>query len=132
MKELSDILGSSHQNVKQILLKLEKKGFIQFQQDETDKRKQRIVLTDYCMEFCKKNDGMSRNVMNDMFEGVTQKDIETTIQTIIHIENNLIGRCFCLRQRSPPETRTPLSRFLPLAVRVISGRATDNRPVVYS
>ncbi len=91
LKELSDILGSSHQNVKQILLKLEKKGFIQFQQDETDKRKQRIVLTDYCMEFCKKNDGMSRNVMNDMFEGVTQKDIETTIQTIIHIENNLKG-----------------------------------------
>ena len=89
LKELSDILGSSHQNVKQILLKLEKKGFIQFQQDETDKRKQRIVLTDYCMEFCKKNDGMSRNVMNDMFEGVTQKDIETTIQTILHIENNL-------------------------------------------
>ena len=27
LKELSDILGSSHQNVKQILLKLEKKNF---------------------------------------------------------------------------------------------------------
>ena len=26
LKELSDVLGSSHQNVKQILLKLEKKG----------------------------------------------------------------------------------------------------------
>ena len=42
LKELSDILGSSHQNVKQILLKLEKKGFIRFEQDEADKRKQRI------------------------------------------------------------------------------------------
>lgn len=91
LKELSDILGSSHQNVKQILLKLEKKGFVQFQQDETDKRKQRIVLTDYCMEFCKKNDEMSRNVMNNIFEGISQKNIETTIQTILHIENNLKG-----------------------------------------
>lgn len=91
LKELSDILCSSHQNVKQILLKLEKKGFVQFQQDETDKRKQRIVLTDYCMEFCKKNDEMSRNVMNNIFEGISQKNIETTIQTILHIENNLKG-----------------------------------------
>ena len=39
INELSDILGSSHQNVKQILLKLEKKNFIRFQEDKTDKRK---------------------------------------------------------------------------------------------
>ncbi len=31
INELSEILGSSHQNVKQILLKLEKKGFIKFE-----------------------------------------------------------------------------------------------------
>ena len=52
LKELSDILGSSHQNVKQILLKLEKKGFIKFQPDESDKRKQLIVLTNKCRKFC--------------------------------------------------------------------------------
>ena len=56
IRELSDILGSSHQNVKQILLKLEKKGFIAFMPDENDKRKQRIVLTDTCRAFCEKND----------------------------------------------------------------------------
>ena len=39
LKELSEVLGSSHQNVKQILLKLEKKGFITFRPDESDKRK---------------------------------------------------------------------------------------------
>jgi len=89
LKELSDILGSSHQNVKQILLKLEKKEFVQFKQDETDKRKQRILLTDKCKEFCEKNDEMSRAVMYKMFEGVSEKDIEITIQTIIHIESNL-------------------------------------------
>nr|MCR4839806.1 MarR family transcriptional regulator [Eubacterium sp.] len=44
LKELSDILGSSHQNVKQILLKLEKKNFIEFKVDESDKRKQRIIF----------------------------------------------------------------------------------------
>ena len=91
LKELSDILGSSHQNVKQILLKLEKKGFIRFEQDEADKRKQRIVLTKECRKFCEKNDDMSQKTMMGMFEGITEKDIKTTIKTIISIEKNLKG-----------------------------------------
>ena len=91
LKELSDILGSSHQNVKQILLKLEKKNFIRFQVDEADKRKQRIVLTDYCREFCEKNDEMSIGIMEKMFDGIKEKDIATTIQTIVRIEKNLRG-----------------------------------------
>ena len=59
IKELSEVLGSSHQNVKQILLKLEKKNFVRFQSDEADKRKQRIVLTNECREFCEKNASFS-------------------------------------------------------------------------
>ena len=91
LKELSDILGSSHQNVKQILLKLEKKGFICFERDEADKRKQRIVLTKECRQFCEKNDEMSQKTMMGMFEGIPEKDIKTTIKTIITIEKNLKG-----------------------------------------
>ena len=34
LKELAEIMGSSHQNVKQILLKLEKKGFVNIVTDE--------------------------------------------------------------------------------------------------
>ena len=89
LKELSDILGSSHQNVKQILLKLEKKDFIRFMTDENDKRKQRIVLTDHCREFCAENDEMSKIIMGKMFEGINEEDIRTTIQTISRIEKNL-------------------------------------------
>ena len=91
LSELSDILGSSHQNVKQILLKLEKKDFIRFEQDGADKRKQRIVLTKECRKFCEKNDDMSQKTMIGMFEGIPEKDIKTTIQTIITIEKNLKG-----------------------------------------
>ena len=89
LKELSDILGSSHQNVKQILLKLEKKNFIEFKTDESDKRKQRIVLTDCCRKFCEKNDEISINIMGKMFDGIPENDIATTIQTITKIEKNL-------------------------------------------
>ena len=87
--ELSEIVGSSHQNVKQLLLKLEKKDFICFHPDERDKRKQRIHLTEHCREFCAKNDTMSISIMEKMFEGIPEKDIKTTIRTIVRIEKNL-------------------------------------------
>ena len=91
LRELSEILGSSHQNVKQILLKLEKKKFIEFRADEKDKRKQRIVLTDRCRRFCEKNNEMSIAVMDKMFSGISKEDISATIQTIVRIEKNLRG-----------------------------------------
>ena len=89
VKELAEIMGSSHQNVKQILLKLEKKGFVKITVDENDKRKQRIELTEYCREFCEKNEEMSSNIMGKMFEGVSDEQLKRTIQTIIQIEENL-------------------------------------------
>lgn len=89
IKELAEIMGSSHQNVKQILLKLEKKGFVCIVADENDKRKQRIELTDYCRVFCAKNDEMTMNIMKKMFDGVSEEQLQTTIQTIIQIGDNL-------------------------------------------
>ena len=89
VKELAEIMGSSHQNVKQILLKLEKKGFVNITVDERDKRKQRTLLTPYCMEFCAKNDEASMVLLKRMFEGVSEEQLQVTIQTIIQIEDNL-------------------------------------------
>ena len=89
LKELSEILGSSHQNAKQLLLKLEKKGFVEFVPDENDRRKQRIVLTKYCRRFCMRNDELSARIMTKMFDGIPEKDIQITIKTITSIEKNL-------------------------------------------
>ncbi len=89
IKELADILGSSHQNVKQILLKLEQKGFVEMYADEHDKRKQKISLTEYCMDFCEKNDEMNVRTMEKLFEGLSEEQLQTTIATIIQIENNM-------------------------------------------
>lgn len=89
VKELAEIMGSSHQNVKQILLKLEKKSFVNITVDENDKRKQRIEVTDYCKEFCAKNDDITARIMKKMFDGVSEKQLQITIQTIIQIADHL-------------------------------------------
>ena len=92
LNELSDIMGSSHQNVKQILLKLEKKGFVSTLPDEKDKRKQRISVTDQCREFLEKNDNngqQSRDIIGRIFKGIDEESLQTTIQTIMKMERNL-------------------------------------------
>lgn len=89
VRELAEIMGSSHQNVKQILLKLEKKGFVTITVDEKDRRKQRIELTAYCREFCARNDEASASIISKMFDGVSEQQLQETIQTIIQIEENL-------------------------------------------
>ena len=51
-------------------------------QNPYTRAKQRIELTDYCQEFCEKNDEMSRALLKRMFEGVSEEQLQTTIQTI--------------------------------------------------
>ena len=89
INELSEIMNSSHQNVKQILIKLQKKGFIEMVPDESDRRKQRIVLTKKCYDFCKKNEKESEIEINRMYEGISEEQLVITIQTIMQMERNL-------------------------------------------
>ena len=92
LNELSDIMRSSHQNVKQILLKLEKKHFVSTVPDEKDKRKQRIFVTDKCRSFLEQNDNngqQSQYVIGRIFDGIDEKSLQTTIQTIMKMERNL-------------------------------------------
>ena len=89
INELAEIMGSSHQNIKQILLKLEKKGFIDFIADETDKRKQRIVLTEKTRTFCESHDEESEKIVHGIFAGIDPQEIAITIKTILQMEKNL-------------------------------------------
>lgn len=92
INELSEVMRSSHQNVKQILLKLEKKGFVSMMTDEKDRRKQRIMVTDAAGKFLEENDNngqQSRYIIERIFGGIGEKDLMTTIQTIMKMERNL-------------------------------------------
>ncbi len=89
LNDLADVMGSSHQNVKQILLKLERKDFVSMTPDQKDRRKQRIVLTDRCREFCEKNDAPSQSIIGRIFEGIDEEQLRVTIETIMAMERNV-------------------------------------------
>lgn len=89
IKELSEIMGSSHQNVKQIWNKLEDKGYIRIDFDKEDKRKQRVFLTEKTRAFCAEHDEGSKKIVEKIFEGIDEKDIQTVIRTFFQMEKNL-------------------------------------------
>ena len=82
--ELSEIMGSSHQNVKQILNKLESKDYIQVVTDAEDKRKQRIILTDKTRAFCTEHDEGSKRIVGKIFDVINEEDIVTVVKTRYH------------------------------------------------
>ena len=91
LQQLADVMGTSHQNCKQLLLKLEKKEFVALEADPADRRKQRIRLTPACMAFCRQNDERSQTLMQQMFAGIPEEHLRITIQTILQMERQLSG-----------------------------------------
>lgn len=89
LNELAEFVDSSHQNVKQILLKLENLGFVEFIQDNLDRRKQRIHLTIKCEQYLNDNDNNNKKFVNNIFKDVSIEDLETTIRTIIRLNQKL-------------------------------------------
>lgn len=89
LNELAQVMGSSHQNVKQIALKLEKIGFVSLIKDKVDKRKLRVVRTNKLAEFGEKYSGKDTIFMENLFSGVSDDDVVVTLKTILKLEANL-------------------------------------------
>lgn len=89
LSELSMASGSSHQNTKQLVLKLEKKGYVEFYTDSKDKRKIRIRATSNCNELTKKYNIKQQEFMKKLFEGIDKKNIKIALKTLIQFEQNL-------------------------------------------
>jgi len=89
LKELAETMGCSHQNAKQLVLRLEKAGFIRIEQDLSDKRKQRIYATSKAACFDQKYSRSSEKFMEMLYQGVSKERITVTIQTILQMDENL-------------------------------------------
>ena len=88
-QDLAQVMGSSHQNVKQILNKLEQKGLVQIMTDQQDKRKLRIYLTPKAAEMTVYRE-KEEQFMENLFQGISTKQVKETFAVIAEMEQNLI------------------------------------------
>jgi len=91
LNELSGAMGSSHQNVKQLVLKLENKGYVDLYTDEKDRRKTRVRTTTKCGEFSLKYGSKQQEFMKILFSGIEKSNIRTALDTLIKFKKNLEG-----------------------------------------
>lgn len=75
LSELSEAVGSTHQNVKQLVLKLEQKGYVELSKDEEDARRLRIKPTQKSIELTKAYDEKSAEFLNRLFGSFKDEDL---------------------------------------------------------
>ena len=90
VQDLAAVMGSSHQNVKQILNKLEQKGFVFVEPDAADRRKLRISLTDYAAVMGEKYRAKEEEFMTGLFAGVTEEEAKQAFLILSRLEANLM------------------------------------------
>lgn len=91
LSELSEAVGSSHQNVKQLVLKLEQKGYVEIAKDSEDARRLRIKATPKSEEFSREYHGKSTDFMNQLFGCFQSEDLKTTEQVMLTMKTILEG-----------------------------------------
>ncbi|KPU45840.1 transcriptional regulator SlyA [Oxobacter pfennigii] len=89
IKEAAKEMGSSHQNIKQVALKLEEKGMLRLEKDKKDLRVTRLVVTEKSYEFWKtaENDGIK--FMKEFYAGVGNDRLKNARLFISQIMLNL-------------------------------------------
>lgn len=89
--ELAEAVGSSHQNVKQLVLKMEQKGYVEISKDAEDARRLRIKMTPKCIDFHEEYQEKSNIFMNRLFEGFTKEDLAATKRVMSMMRDKLEG-----------------------------------------
>ncbi len=80
--QLSQVMGCSRQNVKEVLTALSKKGLVDLHQDEKDKRKQRIYLTEKTGEMAQKYSEREKAFMELLYKGISDDEIRVVYKII--------------------------------------------------
>jgi DNA-binding MarR family transcriptional regulator len=89
--ELSEAVGSSHQNVKQLVLKMEQKGYVEISKDAKDARRLRIKLTPKSEAFHKLYEEKSRIFLEKLFEGFQQEELAAAKKVMGMMRDKLEG-----------------------------------------
>ena len=93
---VAQAMGMTHQNVKQIALALQRKGFVDIATDTADRRARRLVLTDHHHRFWQQRNPDDFRVVEGMSADLSDAEVRQLLQ--------LLGR---LLPRGPADAGEP-------------------------
>lgn len=89
INEIAKVMGSSHQNIKQLALKLEAKGMVELEKDKKDLRATKVTLTKECFQLFKKLEKEGISFMDKFYKEINNKEMKNTRMFISKIMDNL-------------------------------------------
>lgn len=86
LRELAEAMGTSHQNTRQLVNKLEQKGYLFVAPDPADRRKTRISLTEKCAALWEKYRERQERYTTEVFSDLSKEqltDILTDLEMVL-------------------------------------------------
>jgi len=85
LTQLADAFKTSHQNVKQVVLKLEKNGFVTLYKDELDARIKRVCFSDQANQFWAKRDENDEKTMGFLYEDISIEHMKIVQESLLSL-----------------------------------------------
>nr|WP_122011682.1 MarR family transcriptional regulator [Maliibacterium massiliense] len=90
LSELAQAMGTSHQNVKQLALRLEQKGFIRITPDARDARALRLeVMRPRADAYARAHEARDAAFIQTLFAGIDADALQTTLRALTRLDENL-------------------------------------------
>jgi MarR family transcriptional regulator for hemolysin len=89
LKQLAAACDTSHQNTKQLVMKLVQKGFVTVHHDENDGRAMRIIASEKCEQWDKNNEQIATQFVDSMFSGMDIAETADLSRSLIKLFENL-------------------------------------------
>lgn len=102
MGEMAMRMGSSHQNVKQIAIKLEKKGYLRLDRDTRDRRILRILTTPKVAQYEKAHRERNEEFLRLLFQPLSKEEIYALRTGLFQLDHSLT--CFQAQGHFPDGT----------------------------
>lgn len=86
MQEVAEAMSTTHQNVKQLAIRLENRGLLKIERDPQNRRILRLKITDECEVFWKKRKNDDIKSINNLFSGLNTYEVKMLFEIMIKLE----------------------------------------------
>ena len=89
VSDIAENMGSTRQNVKQMLNTLEKKGYVMTQKSKEDGRALSITLTEKCHKYCERNEYTGEVILDKLFQDIETSEYDSIIKVFNILFRNI-------------------------------------------
>lgn len=91
VSELAGLFGTSHQNAKQLLLRLQKNDFVRMERDEEDQRRTLVYMEKKAKDLEQSYKEMTEQFFLSLYKGTQEEDILAARRLLLQMDQNLHG-----------------------------------------